>query len=158
MNLQTTAVALARMLNITRQRVYQLAKERIIPAPIERGKFDLVLSVQQYISFKELSQAQLAIQINLREEQARLTKAQADIAEFELGKKRSELAPVEDLEKAMSAITEAIRTSTRDIPQRAATLLLGETDETRFKTVLMSEIDQALVIAANAEIDWSDDE
>ena len=58
----------------------------------------------------------------------------------------------------MSAIMEAIRTSTRDIPQHAATLLLGETDETRFKAVLMGKIDQALVMAAEVDIDWNDDE
>ncbi|MBE7043776.1 MAG: terminase small subunit [Ruminococcaceae bacterium] len=88
-----------------------------------------------------------------REQKARLTKAQAEAAEIDLAKKRGELAPVEDFEKATEAIMRTIRNNMMNIPQRAITRLLGETEEARFKDVLKDEIVQALTVAAQTEIE-----
>ena len=45
-----------------------------------------------------------------------------------------------------------------NIPQRAVTRLLGETDETKFKDVLKDEIRQALETTAGSELEIEDEE
>lgn len=99
-----------------------------------------------------------SVPADYRTEKARLTKAQAEIAEIELAQKRGELAPVADFEKATEAIMRTIRTNMMNIPQRAVTRLLGETDETTFKDVLRDEIRQALETTAGSELEVDEEE
>ena len=89
----------------------------------------LIPAVQGYIRFlQEHSMSANSVPEDYRTEKARLTKAQAEIAEIELAQKRGELAPVADFEKATEAIMRTIRTNMMNIPQRAVTLWMGQTD------------------------------
>lgn len=149
---------LAKILMIGVRRVQQLAKEGIIPKT-EKGRYALIPAVQGYIRFlQERSMSANSVPEDYRTEKARLTKAQAEIAEIELAQKRGELAPVADFEKATEAIMRTIRTNMMNIPQRAVTRLLGETDETTFKDVLQDEIRQALETTAGSELEVDEEE
>lgn len=87
----------------------------------------------------------------------RLAIAKTEAAELELAKARSEVAPVEQFTRAWIKAFAEIRANMRNIPSRVVTQLIGETDETRFKSVLAGEIDQALEACANVDlIDESD--
>ena len=91
---------LAKILMIGVRRVQQLAKEGIIPKT-EKGRYALIPAVQGYVRFlQEHSMSTNSVPADYRKEKARLTKAQAEIAEIELAQKRGELAPVADFEKA----------------------------------------------------------
>jgi phage terminase Nu1 subunit (DNA packaging protein) len=78
-------------------------------------------------------------------------------AELELAKSKAEVAPLWQIEKAMQKAFAEVRANMRNIPSRAARLLIGENDEVRFKRVLLEEIDQALDAMAEADLLDNDD-
>jgi len=78
--------------------------------------------------------------------------------ELELAKARGEVVPVEQYERALGKAFGEVRAGLRNVvPGRAARRLLGESDETRFKAVLLEEVDQALEALADADLIFEDD-
>ncbi len=73
-------------------------------------------------------------------------------AELELAKARGEVAPIRDFERAQAKVFAEIRANVMNVAQRVVVQLLGETDETIFKTKLRAELALALEAAANADI------
>lgn len=150
---QLSVSEIAQILMIGVRRIQQLAKEGVIPKT-KNGRYELVPAVQGYIRYlQERSTSTDRAPADYREEKTRLTKVQAEIAEIELAQKRGELASISDFEKATEAVMRTIRTNMMNIPQRAVTRLLGETDETTFKDVLQDEIRQALETTAGSELE-----
>jgi len=89
--------------------------------------------------------------------------AQTVEAELKLAKARGEVADVALMERNLARAFATVRASLRQVPSRAVSLLIGETDERRFKSVLLQEIDQALDVLATADLmaeeaDEDDDE
>lgn len=81
----------------------------------------------------------------------RKVEAEATITELELAKARGEVATIEQFTKVQAHTAALIRTNCLNVPSRAVTQLIGETDETRFKAVLRAEIIGALK-SAHTEI------
>ena len=73
-------------------------------------------------------------------------------AELELAELRRLVAPVEQMRRAMQGAFAEIKANMRNIPARAVRQLIGETDEVRFKRVLLDEIDQALETLADTDL------
>ena len=152
---------IAKLLMLTDRRVQQLAAEGVIPKS-ERGRYEIEPVVQAYIRYlQERSVNPAAMNsgagpIDYAAEKARLTKAQADIAEVELATTLGELAPVKEFEKAQSRIFATIRANIMNVPQRVVVQLIGETDELVFKQKLRAELTLALESSANADL--SDDD
>ena len=71
-------------------------------------------------------------------------------AELELAKLRQEVAPIDQMQRAMSMAFAEVKANMRNVPNRVVTLLIGESNETRFKKVLLEEIDQALEALADS--------
>ena len=71
-------------------------------------------------------------------------------AELELAKLRQEVAPIDQMQRAMSMAFAEVKANMRNVPSRVTTLLIGEKNETRFKKVLLEEIDQALEALADS--------
>jgi phage terminase Nu1 subunit (DNA packaging protein) len=79
--------------------------------------------------------------------------AETEQAELDLAKSKDEVVPVEQLERAMIKAFGEVRAGMRNVvPGRAASRLLGETDETSFKAVLLEEIDHALEALADSDL------
>ena len=78
--------------------------------------------------------------------------AQTALAELELAKAKGEVAPVDQMQRAMASAFAEVRANIRNVPARAVLMLIGETDEVRFKKVLMAEIDKALAALAEADL------
>lgn len=72
--------------------------------------------------------------------------------ELELAKLRGEVAPLDQIERAVANAFAELKTNLRTIPGRVVVSLIGETDERRFKEVLLSEIDQALTALAETDL------
>jgi phage terminase Nu1 subunit (DNA packaging protein) len=92
---------------------------------------------------------------NATKEQLLLRKlaAETEQAELDLAKSKDEVVPVEQLERAMVKAFGEVRAGMRNVvPGRAASRLLGETDETNFKAVLLEEIDHALEALADSDL------
>lgn len=76
--------------------------------------------------------------------QRRKLAAETEKAELELAKVKGEVAPLDQVERAVSKAFAEVRAGIRNLPQRTVSMLIGETDERRFKSVLMGEIDEVL--------------
>lgn len=74
-------------------------------------------------------------------------------AELELSRDRGELVPADTFDRAMAKAFGEVQANMRNVlPGRAARRLIGETDETRFKEVLLEEVDEALTALADADL------
>lgn len=78
--------------------------------------------------------------------------AQTLKAELELAQARAEVAPLWQMERAVQTAFAEVRANMRNLPARVVRMLIGETDETRFKAVLQGEIDQALDALSEADL------
>jgi phage terminase Nu1 subunit (DNA packaging protein) len=94
------------------------------------------------------------------EHQLRRRKLQAETekAELELAKAKGEVAPVQEFERATAGLMAIIRQNVLNVPARAVLQLLGETDESKFKSKLRAELVLALETAANSDVNIDDEE
>lgn len=155
-----TVASIARLLMITERRVQQLVKEGVIPKAT-RGRYELEPAVQGYVRYlQERSIRSDESPIDYHVEKARLTKAQADMAEIEVARARADVVGVAQLEKNLSGLFAEVQTGMRNIPGRVAASLVAAKDERTVKKVLGDEIDQVLQALADADlmIESSDDE
>jgi len=95
---------------------------------------------------------------SIEELRRRKLQAETETVELELSKAKALLVPVEQYERALAKAFGEVRAGLRNVvPGRATRRLLGETDETRIKAVLLEEVDQALEVLADAELIAEDD-
>ena len=96
----------------------------------------------------------------LTAERVRKLRAEATLAELELAKQRGEVAPIEEFQSVWANRFTIIRANMLQLPQRVVTMLIGETDERRFKQVMTEEIKQILTAAASSgtEADYGNED
>lgn len=70
--------------------------------------------------------------------------ADTQLAELEVGKKRGELIPKDDIDKFLSALAIETRTRLLLVPQRCATQLIGMNNEAEIKAIIEGEQLEAL--------------
>lgn len=95
---------------------------------------------------------------DLAQIEKRTAQAKMLTAELELAKKRGEVAPIRDFERAQAKVFAQIRANVMNVPQRCVIQLLGETDEATFKEKLRKELTLALQAAADADVTLEDEE
>ncbi|WP_323162852.1 terminase small subunit [Stenotrophomonas maltophilia] len=91
----------------------------------------------------------------------KLRKLAADtrIVELEALQKMGELAPIADMERAITRVMAEMQGKLRGaFVTRAVSQLLGETDERTFKRVLLAEVDSALEVLAGMDVTSGDDD
>jgi phage terminase Nu1 subunit (DNA packaging protein) len=81
--------AIAQLLKVSDRRVQQLAKDGIIPRPVN-GEYDAIPCVQGYVDYLRKI-ASGSGSLSLTDERTRLTRLQADIADITLRKARGEV-------------------------------------------------------------------
>lgn len=90
--------------------------------------------------------------------QRRKLAAETEAAELELARSKAEVVPVDEIERGIRKAFAELRTGFRNVlPGRAARRLLGETDETRLKAVLLEETDQVLEALADTDLVAAED-
>ena len=143
---------IAKLLMISERRVQQLAQEGAIPKA-ERGRYELAPTVQGYIRYlQERSVHSDASTIDYAVEKARLTKAQADLAELALARERRDVVSVALLEKNLSGLFAEVATNLRNIPGRIVSALVGQTDERAIRRLVLVEIDQVLQALSERDV------
>lgn len=78
--------------------------------------------------------------------------AETTKAELELAKEMKLVAQVDQMERTLAKAMAEVCQRMRNLPGRVVSRLIGETDERRFKAVLLEEIDAALVAAATIDV------
>lgn len=88
----------------------------------------------------------------------RKAQASTELAELELAKAKGEVAPIDQVMRAVSRAFAEVRAGMRNLPSRTVSQLIGETDERRFKSVMLAEIDEVLKSLADASLleDYTD--
>jgi phage terminase Nu1 subunit (DNA packaging protein) len=78
--------------------------------------------------------------------------------ELDLAKAKGEVSAVRDFERAQASIFATIRQNVLMTPANVASSLMGCTDESEFKRVMVAALKEALESAANADIELDDEE
>ncbi len=159
---------MADLLNYTRQRVNQLAKEGILEknAP---GRFPLKKNIKKYIDFLRTGQRteeDREAQAEYWEEKALHEKVKREMAEIKLAKLRNQVHDASDIEMAMTNMLTTFRNRILGIPQKLAPKIIGMenlaeiseaiNDELLEALIELSEYDPAL-FAGGEEIEEEDD-
>lgn len=115
------------------------------------SEFDTV-AVREWVFQRRITEKSAAL-TDAEEAKARKLCAEAELAELALAKARAEVAPLAEIERAQSRLMAAIQANVMNVASRACLQLLGETDETVFKTKLRAELALALEQSAGADLD-----
>lgn len=142
---EISAKDLAEICNVTQTRLYQLSVEGAIPKE-KRSKHRLVECVKGYIRFLQVRQKRgRAIASNdIEESRARKAAADAEIAELDLAKARSEIITLKDHDAVLSNVYEIIKTSLLAIPTRSTPNIAQANGIREIKDVLELEIHDIL--------------
>lgn len=119
-----------------------------------RGKqweFDTA-AVAQWLRDKAVTDATGETQADEAEISKRIKRASMELAELELAKAKGLVAPIDQIERMLARVFAEVRAGMRNLPSRTVSMLIGETDERRFKQVLGSEIDQVLEALAKVDL------
>jgi phage terminase Nu1 subunit (DNA packaging protein) len=145
----------AKALNLTPQRVQQLANEGL---PREdRGKYDLGKCLLWYIRYLQAALEKKAVPManggyaGEREERVRLLRAEAELKEMELAKEREQLVAIADVEREWSAIVLSVKARIMAIPARLAPEILGETSRVMAQEKIERECKEALRLLARGD-------
>lgn len=94
---------------------------------------------------------------SIEELKRRKLAAETVAAELELAISKSEVAPLDQMERGIERAFEEVKASMRNVPSRASRMIVGETDETRIRTTLMAEIEQALEVLSETDLVTADE-
>lgn len=78
----------------------------------------------------------------LTDERARLTKAQRELAELDLGHKKGQLLDAEEVKKAAFEKARIVSEAFENIPARIGAILAAEKDEFKIRHILKVELDK----------------
>ncbi len=135
---------IARFLNLTERRVQQLARDGIIPKA-EKGKYDLVRCVQQYVRYlQERAYGSGDTAQDSYHERARLIKAQADKTELEVAEMRGQLMPIEIIENDWMQHVSSCRMRLLAIPSKSAFQIASLKEPAQIERFLKAAIYEAL--------------
>ena len=135
-----TTNQLAEVLNRSSRRVQQLAADGIIPKAA-RGRYPLE-AVTAFIRFLEADTARGPA--DLQAERARLTRAQADLAEATLAQRRGALLAREDVDAAMIATLGRVRSRLLAVPSKCAAEAAHSGDPREAEGVIKAAVYDAL--------------
>lgn len=143
------AEKIAKALNLTESRIHQLVREGL---PKEgRGQFDPIKCLMFYIRYLQQALEKRTVPtldggfVGEREERVRLLRANADLAEIELSKQRSQLVAIEDVEKAWGDLVSTTTATVMAIAPRLAPELLGQTSRVMVHAKIEAALEEALL-------------
>lgn len=145
----------ASLLNLTPRRVQQLAKEGVIPRP-ERGRYQIAGCVRGYIAFLQRAldtahaKAMQPMNVDLTLQRSRKTAAEAELAEIDVARMRSEVVSVDQAEAVVVELLTNLRAQLIPFPRTAAPKLLGAKSLQELEARL--EIETARIMGVLAEV------
>lgn len=143
---------IAKLLDLTPQRVTQLVNEGVIPRK-ERGRYELVPVVRGYIKY--LRERGLRADVSgddYNTHRTRLTKVKADMAEMEKAQIEEQLIPSADVEAAWMEVAQNMRQKLLAFPQRVAPEVYAAEKLIEVKSLLKDHIFDALQEIADVKV------
>jgi phage terminase Nu1 subunit (DNA packaging protein) len=143
---------ICKLLDLTPQRVNQLAREGIIPKH-ERGRYELVPVVRAYIQYLRMGNLKKDLpEDDYTTHRMRLTRAKADIMEMEKAQMEEKLIPAEDIENAWLEATQNMRAKLLSLPTKAAAEVFAAESIAEVKSLLKEQIYESLNELENVEV------
>ena len=149
------AEKIAKVLNLTEQRVHQLVREGL---PKEgRGLFDPAKCMKFYIRYLQRALKKKSIPtleggfVGEREERVRLLRSQADLSEIELAKQRGQLVAIQDVERAMTDLVLTTKARILAVAPRIAPDLIGVASRVMAHAIVEKGLKEALLSLAKYE-------
>jgi phage terminase Nu1 subunit (DNA packaging protein) len=130
---------IAKLLDLTDRRVQQLANDGVIPRA-ERGRYDLIATVQGYVRFLRERAFGAVANTDSHTEKTRLTAAQANIAEMTEMEMRGELVRAGDVRREIYTASRQIRNTMLTMPDRIASKLVTVDDGLVIHEMLEAEV------------------
>lgn len=152
-DMEVTDSDLAELVGITARRIRQLATEGKLKRQ-GRNKYPLGDSIRVLLA----EQAENTDGSELQKERLLKLRAERQLAELELAKHLGEVALISEFQQAQTARAAIIQTNVMRVATRGVLRLLGETCETRWKSVMREELSNALRSAAEADLDLPTDD
>jgi phage terminase Nu1 subunit (DNA packaging protein) len=113
--------------------------------------FDLT-AVIKWWGDRKVQQASGDAPSDLSEIEKRTASAKMQQAELDLAKAKGLVAPLDQIERNLARVFAEVRANMRNLPSVVISQLIGETDERKFKQVMLREIDQVLEVLADADL------
>lgn len=148
MDYLVTESDLARLCKLSARRIRQLAEEGIIHKT--GNKYDLAETFPKLLAHYKQGEGELKDPLKVA--QLRKLEAEANIKELEFAEAKKLVAPIEHFERLQSFTMATLKQNVMNVPQRVVLTLLGETNETVFKTKLRAELVAALTKTAEADL------
>lgn len=143
---------ICKLLDLTPQRINQLAKEGVIPK-LERGRYELVPVVRAYIQYLRMGNLKRDLpEDDYTTHRMRLTRAKADIMEMERAQMEEKLIPAGDIEEAWIEATSNMRAKMLSLPTKASPELFAAESLSEVKSILKEHIFEALTELENVEV------
>lgn len=120
-----TTNQMAKLLNLSPRRIQQLAEEGIL-VKLNRGKYKLVVSVQQYIQQLQVKDGGADAEVDYFGERALHERAKRQMAEMNLSVMKGELHRSEDVSHVMNDMIAAFRSRVLAIPTKLSAQLVGK--------------------------------
>lgn len=143
---------IAKLLDLTPQRVTQLVNEGVIPRK-DRGRYELVPAVRGYIKY--LRDRGLRADVSgddYNAHRTRLTKVKADLAEMEKAQIEEQLIPSSDVEAAWIEVAQNMKQKLLAFPQRVAPEVYAAEKLVEVKSILKDHIYDALQEIAEVKV------
>ena len=131
-----TTPQLAQALGCSKRHIQQLAKDGIIPKS-DRGRWPLE-AIAAFIAYLQADARRGPADYAL--ERARLTRAQADVAELALAERRGDLLAREDVDAAMIATLGRVRSRLLAVPSKCAAEAAQSGDPREAEGVIKSAV------------------
>ena len=135
--------AIAKLLKLSERRIQQLAKEEVIPKA-ERGKYDLIGSVQGYIDYLKAKVGGDFTAEEVLKNKNKLLKAKAELAEIEKMKATGELIPKEEVKRTWLELVQKVKQKLLSIPNKVAPVVVTVKSINEIKLILQEKIYEAL--------------
>ena len=134
---------ISKLLMLSERRCQQLVNDGVIPKK-ERGKYELVQSVQGYVKFLRERAFGGVANTDQHGEKTRLITAQANIAEMNDAELRGDLVRVDEIRRAIFTAARGVRNSLQTVADRLAIPMAGESDHHEIHEMIENEINQIL--------------
>ena len=135
--------AIAKLLKLSERRIQQLAKEGVIPKA-ERGKYDLIGSVQGYIDYLKAKVGGEFTAEEVLKNKNKLLKAKAELAEIDKMKASGELIPKEEVKRTWLELVQKVKQKLLSIPNKVAPVVVTVKSINEIKLILQEKIYEAL--------------
>lgn len=140
-----SSAVLQSILGLTDRRVRQLAQEGTI-VRVSRGKYSLVSSVQNYVTYIKTTKetAETPKKLDYEDERALHERIKREKSELTLKLMKGELHKTEDVERVMNDMLTNFRSKVLSIPSKVAPRLIYKDDVNNIQDTIEIEVVEAL--------------